>query len=158
MCSNLPQTLSSSEEDEVTKKHNHKGSKQKKSRKFIDSGMETGFIFLSILRCCCYFENVLLYLSSSSKLQEVIEFNFRVPYFILSFLLLLFISFITVSAGVFLFISRVHTMYWSYIKHLPEDSRRSQHADLLGLCHISSLWYSLDVFLLLLTTYYYYHY
>ena len=34
----------------------------------------------------------------------------------------------------------------SYIKHLPEDSCRSQHADLLGLCHISSLWYSLDVF------------
>ena len=87
MCSNLPQTLSSSEEDEVTKKRNHKGSKQKKPRKFIDSGMETGFIFLSILRCCLYFDNVLLYLSSSSKLQEVIEFNFRVPYFILSFLL-----------------------------------------------------------------------
>ena len=79
MCSNLPQTLSSSEEDEVTKQHNHKGSKQKKPRKFIDSGMETGFIFLSIQRCCCYFENVLLYLSSSSKLQDVIEFNFRVP-------------------------------------------------------------------------------
>jgi len=90
----LPQTLSSSEEDEVTKKHNHKGSQQKKPRKFIDSGMETGFIILSILQYCCYFWNALLYLSSSSKLQEVIEFNFRVPYFILSFLLLLLLIFL----------------------------------------------------------------
>ena len=32
------------------------------------------------------------------------------------------------------------------LKHLPEDSCRSQHADLLGLCHSSSLRYSLDVF------------
>ena len=39
-----------------------------------------------------------------------------------------------------------HSFWSSYIKHLPEDSCRSQHADLLGLCHSSSLWYSLDVY------------
>ena len=33
----------------------------------------------------------------------------------------------------------------SYTKHPPEDSFRSQHADLLGLCHSLSLWYFLDV-------------
>ena len=31
-------------------------------------------------------------------------------------------------------------------KHLPEDSYRSQRADLLGLFHSSSPWYFLDVF------------
>ena len=36
--------------------------------------------------------------------------------------------------------------FWSYIKHLPEDSCRSSHVDLLVLCHSSSLWHSLDVF------------
>ena len=40
----------------------------------------------------------------------------------------------------------------SYTKHLPEDSCRSQHADLLDLCHSSSFWYFLDVF------YHYYYY
>ena len=33
----------------------------------------------------------------------------------------------------------------SYTKHPPKDSFRSQHADLLGLCHSLSLWYFLDV-------------
>ena len=42
----------------------------------------------------------------------------------------------------------------SYTKHLPEDSCRSQHADLLDLCHSSSFWYFLDVFY----HYYYYYY
>ena len=61
-------------------------------------------------------------------------------------LLLLFISFFTVSDGVFSFISCTSHSFWSYIKYFPEDSCRSQYADLLGLCHISSLWYPLDVF------------
>ena len=36
--------------------------------------------------------------------------------------------------------------FCSYTKHLSEDSCRSQHADLLNICHSSSLWYFLDVF------------
>ena len=38
------------------------------------------------------------------------------------------------GASVTQVIHSVHTL-----KHLPEDSCRSQHADLLGLCHSSSL-------------------
>ena len=33
-----------------------------------------------------------------------------------------------------------------HTKHLPEDSYRSQHVDLMGLFHSSSPWYFLDVF------------
>ena len=33
-----------------------------------------------------------------------------------------------------------------HTKHLPEDSYRSQHVDLMGLFHSSSPWFLLDVF------------
>ena len=43
-------------------------------------------------------------------------------------------------------ISHSSQSFCSYTKHLSEDSRRSLHADLLNLCHSSSLCYFLDVF------------
>ena len=76
-------------------------------------------------------------------------------------LLLLFISSFTVFVGV-VFVHQPCTnhapgasvtdssqSFCPYTKHLPEDSGRSQHADLLGPCHSSSL---------LLYCYYYYYY
>ena len=64
--------------------------------------------------------------------------------------IIFFISFITVFAGV-LFVGQPganhvprasvtqvnHSVH--ALRHLSEDSRRSQHADLLNLCHSSSL-------------------
>ena len=38
------------------------------------------------------------------------------------------------------------SIFCPYTKHLSEDSRRPQYADLLNLCHSSSLIYFLDVF------------
>ena len=58
----------------------------------------------------------------------------------------------------FLCISRAHTMhpehqsikksqsFCPYTKHLSEDARSSQHADLLDFCQSSSLWYFLFYF------------
>ena len=43
-------------------------------------------------------------------------------------------------------ISHPSQSFCSYTKRPPEDSCRSQHTDLLGLCHSSFLWYFLDVF------------
>ena len=70
---------------------------------------------------------------------------------LLLLLLLLFISSFTVFAGV-LFVHQPCTnhapgasvsdssrSFCPYTKHLPEDSGRSQHADLLGPCHSSSI-------------------
>ena len=80
---------------------------------------------------------------------------------VLLLLLLLFISSFTVFVGV-VFVHQPCTnhapgasvtdssqSFCPYTKHLPEDSGRSQHADLLGPCHSSSL---------LLYCYYYYYY
>ena len=62
------------------------------------------------------------------------------------------------------------SIFYSYTKHLSEDSRKPQYAGLLNRCHSSSLIYFLDVFyhpflsvlvlllLLLLFFYYYYFY
>ena len=43
-------------------------------------------------------------------------------------------------------ISHSSQSFFSYTKHLSVDWRRSQHADLLNLCHSSCLWYFFDVF------------
>ena len=42
-------------------------------------------------------------------------------------------------------ISHSSQSFCLHTKHLSEDSRRSQHANLLNLCHSSCLWYFLDV-------------
>ena len=80
---------------------------------------------------------------------------------LLLLLLLLFISSFTVFVGV-VFVHQPCTnhapgasvtdssqSFCPYTKHLPEDSGRSQHADLLGPCHSTSL--------LLYCCYYYYY-
>ena len=38
------------------------------------------------------------------------------------------------------------SIFYSYTKHLSEDSRKPQYAGLLNRCHSSSLIYFLDVF------------
>ena len=81
---------------------------------------------------------------------------------VLLLLLLLFISSFTVFAGV-LFVDQPCTNHapgasvtdWSqsfcpYTKHLPEDSGRSQHADLLGPCHRSSLCYFIIIIIIII--------
>ena len=81
---------------------------------------------------------------------------------LLLLLLLLFISSFTVFAGV-LFVDQPCTNHapgasvtdWSqsfcpYTKHLPKDSGRSQHADLLRPCHRSSLCYFIIIIIIII--------
>ena len=81
---------------------------------------------------------------------------------LLLLLLLLFISSFTVFAGV-LFVDQPCTnhapgasvtdgsqSFCPYTKHLPENSSRSQHADLLGPCHRSSLCYFIIIIIIII--------